>query len=137
MEALTLVFAGLFVVQTVIFVILYRRAVTRHSITPISPTNPAGTEELGKEPEEKEKAGAREELHASAIAALKLINEKGSVISSDVSRALNLSREHTARLMKTLYVRGLVKREGKPFRYTLTEKGRSVVSSVEIKSSSQ
>ncbi|MCS7134023.1 MAG: winged helix DNA-binding protein [Candidatus Caldarchaeum sp.] len=130
MEALTLFFAGLFVVQTVIFIILYRRAVTRHSITPISPAKPAETKEYTKESEEKEKAGARAELHASAIAALRLINERGSVISSDVSRALNLSREHTARLMKTLYVRGLVKREGKPFRYTLTEKGRQALSSV-------
>ncbi|MCS6785361.1 MAG: winged helix DNA-binding protein, partial [Candidatus Caldarchaeum sp.] len=96
-----------------------------HNITPMSPAKPAET----KESEEKEKAGAREELHASAIAALKLINEKGSVISSDVSRSLNLSREHTARLMKTLYERGLVTREGKPFRYSLTDKGKAVLSS--------
>ncbi|MCS6784005.1 MAG: hypothetical protein NZ581_02260 [Candidatus Caldarchaeum sp.] len=109
MEALTLVFAGLFVVQTVIFVILYRRAVTRHSITqPASPkTERSPLTDDEKRPDETE---LREILHSSAVAALKVINERGSVMSSDVSRALNLSREHTARLMKTLYVRGLVKR---------------------------
>ena len=56
-----------------------------------------------------------------------LIRERGSVTSRDVSRSLGLSREHTARVMKSLHERGLVLREGKPFKYSLTPQGERVL----------
>jgi DNA-binding IclR family transcriptional regulator len=49
------------------------------------------------------------------------------VTSRDVSRSLGLSREHTARVMKSLHERGLVLREGKPFKYSLTPQGERVL----------
>jgi Mn-dependent DtxR family transcriptional regulator len=69
----------------------------------------------------------RPPLHESAIKALQLIRERGSVTSRDVSRSLGLSREHTARVMKSLHERGLVLREGKPFKYSLTPQGERVL----------
>ncbi len=71
-------------------------------------------------------------LHGSALAALRLIRERGSVISSDVSKSLNLSREHTARIMKNLYLKGLVTRSGKPFRYSLTARGLALLDSEKV-----
>lgn len=120
MEALTAVFAILFLAQTAIFVILYRRAVMRHDVTGRDEPKPDA------KPEEPvtERAGS---LHESALKALKLIRERGSVTSSEVSRSLGLSREHTARVMKSLHERGLVLRTGKPFRYSLTPQGERVL----------
>ncbi|MEM4189035.1 MAG: winged helix DNA-binding protein, partial [Candidatus Caldarchaeum sp.] len=82
-------------------------------------------------PETPEKSEELPVLHDSALAALRLIRERGSVISSDVSRSLNLSREHAARVMKNLYEMGLVTRSGKPFKYSLTEKGLALIASKE------
>lgn len=87
------------------------------------------TQERPRQETLREEGGGVEELHPSALAALRLIEERGNVMSSDVSKALNLSREHTARLLKSLHDRGYVKREGKPFRYMLTEKGLAAVKS--------
>ncbi|MDV3278325.1 MAG: winged helix DNA-binding protein [Nitrososphaerales archaeon] len=44
----------------------------------------------------------------------------------EIKQAMGLSREHTARLMKSLYDAGLVERDesAKPFVYRLTDKGR-------------
>jgi uncharacterized membrane protein len=120
MAAITLVFAVHFLAQTAVFVFLYRNAVTRRDITEKKASkleNPPETEA-----EEKEAP-----LHESAIKALQLIRERGSVTSRDVSRSLGLSREHTARVMKSLHERGLVLREGKPFKYSLTPQGERVL----------
>jgi uncharacterized membrane protein len=120
MEAITLVFAVLFLAQTAVFVFLYRNAVTRRDITEKKAPKPEKPSET--EAEEKEAP-----LHESAIKALQLIRERGSVTSRDVSRSLGLSREHTARVMKSLHERGLVLREGKPFKYSLTPQGERVL----------
>lgn len=132
LELLTLVFALLFVAQTVIFIIVYRRAVTRHAmksdVTHVK-SGKTDTPVAAEKPFRESEDVGRVELHSSAIAALRLIRERGGVISSDVSRELNLSREHAARLMKQLYEMGLVDRSGKPFKYSLTEKGAALVNS--------
>ncbi|MEM0348759.1 MAG: winged helix DNA-binding protein [Candidatus Caldarchaeum sp.] len=128
METVTLVFSALFVAQTLIFIYVYRRAVTRHGITQ-QRSQKITQERDTPQPAIEERAHGEEELHPSALAALRLIHERGEVMSSDVSRALNLSREHTARLLKSLHDRGYVKREGKPFRYILTDRGLAVVKS--------
>ncbi|MCS6770094.1 MAG: winged helix DNA-binding protein [Candidatus Caldarchaeum sp.] len=120
---MTFVFALLFFAQTAVFVFLYRRAVMRRDVSRDAVNHI--TPETGEESKIGEKQEAA--LPTSALAALALIRERGSVISSDVSRGLNLSREHTARLMKSLYERGLVDRSGKPFRYSLTEKGQAIL----------
>ncbi|MDJ0271647.1 MAG: winged helix DNA-binding protein [Candidatus Caldarchaeum sp.] len=127
MDTVTLVFSALFVAQTLIFLYVYRRAVTHHGVT--QQKSQEITQERPRQETLREEGGGVEELHPSALAALRLIEERGNVMSSDVSKALNLSREHTARLLKSLHDRGYVKREGKPFRYMLTEKGLAAVKS--------
>ena len=51
----------------------------------------------------------------------------GAKTPIDIKQALGLSREHTARMMKSLYDKGLVTRDDstKPFVYQLTERGRT------------
>jgi predicted transcriptional regulator len=53
----------------------------------------------------------------------------GAKTPIDIKKSLNLSREHTARMMKLLYEKGLVTRDdsAKPFVYQLTERGRSLL----------
>lgn len=114
--------------QTLIFLYVYRRAVTHHGVTQ-QKSQQITQERPSQKPLRQESGDVLEALHPSALAALRLIEERGEVMSSDVSKALNLSREHTARLLKSLHDRGYVKREGKPFRYMLTEKGLAAVKS--------
>jgi len=137
MEVLTAFFALLFVTQTVLFIYLYKRALTQRDVTPKSQktSQDTATKDITIPALDIQSSQNNQEerivLHSSAMAALRLIKEKGSVISSDVSRSLNLSREHTARIMKSLYLKGLVTRSGKPFRYSLTEKGLALLESSE------
>jgi biotin operon repressor len=56
---------------------------------------------------------------------------EGPMSSAQIKEALGRSREHTARLMKGLFDRGLVMRNdrNKPYVYEITESGRSYVAS--------
>ena len=65
-------------------------------------------------------------LDETQMAALKLLNQS-SLDTRQLTDALGKSREHTARIMKGLFVSGLVKRNdsAKPFVYELTDLGRS------------
>lgn len=55
---------------------------------------------------------------------------KNSMTSTEIQRVIGKSREHVARLLKSLYEQGLVDRDAtkKPFRYTITERGREALS---------
>ena len=126
MEYVTAFFAFLMVLQTIIFLLLFRRAVMQLDITRL--------EGLASRLQEIElrlagvAVGSTEPtLNDSALTALKLIGERGSVTASDVKVELKLSREHVARLLKNLYEMGLVTREGKPFRYSLTDNAKSIL----------
>ncbi|HYB44961.1 MAG TPA: hypothetical protein VEC92_00415 [Nitrososphaerales archaeon] len=57
--------------------------------------------------------------------------EAGPLSSVDVRKAIKKSREHTARMMKALFDRGLVTRDdsARPFVYQLTERGRTYLDS--------
>ena len=130
MEYVTAFFAFLIVLQTVIFLLLFRRAVMQLDITRL--------EELAsrlREIESRLNGGSVESpepsLNDSALTALKLIGERGSVTASDVKVELKLSREHVARVLKNLYEMGLVNREGKPFRYSLTDSARRLLHRVD------
>ena len=59
---------------------------------------------------------------------LRLITNK-AMTSRDIQITTKRSREHTSRLMKKLFESGLVQRntETKPYRYSITEKGKSKV----------
>ena len=113
----TIVFAVLFLAQTLIYILLLRRVVTSHGATP--PTTPYVRENSS---EENDYQGIV--VPNAAVEALRLLKSRSDgMTSSDISHVLGRSREHTARAMKLLYERGLVERRGKPFRYYITEKG--------------
>ncbi|MEN2975240.1 MAG: helix-turn-helix domain-containing protein [Candidatus Caldarchaeales archaeon] len=65
-------------------------------------------------------------FNESIIKALEVLS-KGSLSAREVSIALGLSREHTARLLKKMVESGLVVREGKPYRYRITPSGEAVI----------
>jgi len=62
---------------------------------------------------------------------LHLITNK-AMTSRDIQITIKKSREHTSRLMKRLFENGLVQRntETKPYTYSITEKGKSKITSV-------
>lgn len=64
-------------------------------------------------------------LEKTQLAALGLL-ARNAMSTIEIMRALDRSREHTARLMKGLFDRGLVIRDDskKPFVYTLTQEGQ-------------
>ena len=68
-------------------------------------------------------------LDPTEKAALRFLSE-GPRKTPELMAGTGRSREHTARLMRSLYDRGLVERDesSKPFVYRLTEKGRGLVS---------
>jgi hypothetical protein len=72
--------------------------------------------------------GAREQ-DSGEMRALKLLGEAPRT-SVEIRDLTGLSREHAARIMKALFDRGLVTRDmlHKPYRYQLTDAGRSHVS---------
>jgi uncharacterized membrane protein len=62
-------------------------------------------------------------LTDTEIQVLEMLASQGSKTAPEIKEKVNLSREHTARLMKKLYEEGYVEREvGKiPFRYSIKE----------------
>jgi CRP-like cAMP-binding protein len=68
---------------------------------------------------------SRGSLDETEIEAIKLLGQ-GPMSTIQIKEALERSREHTARLMKGLFDRGLVVRDDstKPFVYQLTDEGR-------------
>jgi predicted transcriptional regulator len=62
---------------------------------------------------------------------LKALDEKPHT-SSEIQKLIGKSREHTARLLKSLYEKGLVVREEdkKPFIYMISETGREFLRSI-------
>jgi len=68
-------------------------------------------------------------LDETQLAALKLLSENPKD-TRQLTDSLHLSREHTARVMKGLFERGLVKRDdsSKPFVYQLTDQGKHFLS---------
>ena len=66
---------------------------------------------------------------------LHLITSK-AMTSRDIQITLKRSREHTSRLMKKLFEDGYVQRntESKPYTYSITEKGKSKVEEIQVRS---
>jgi len=63
---------------------------------------------------------------------LREVGSSGSLSAREISRRLGLSREHTARTLKKLVEEGFLLREGKPYRYRITELGEKLLRSREI-----
>jgi len=70
-----------------------------------------------------------ESLTPTEIQAIQMLSQEGPKAAPELGKRLNKSREHTARLMKKLYLEGYVDRETNhtPFRYRLSEKVRSTL----------
>ncbi len=136
MEYITAFFASLMVFQTIVFLLIFRKTVMQLDITRLEEllSRLAEIESRIKEGSAERGDNTDSSLNDSAIAVLKMIGGGGGVTASDVKAQLQLSREHVARLLKNLYEMGLVSREGKPFRYSLTENAKKLLSKVAAES---
>jgi hypothetical protein len=76
-------------------------------------------------PQPKSQPESPIELDKTQVSALKLLSQK-PMSTIEIKKALDLSREHTARFMKGLFDKGLVNRDDseKPFVYRLTDEGK-------------
>jgi CRP-like cAMP-binding protein len=86
---------------------------------------------FGSQPESQPKSQEpQSKLEETQVAAIGLLREAPKN-TRQITDALRKSREHTARIMKSLFDLGLVKRDDstKPFVYQLTEEGRRYLSS--------
>jgi len=116
---LTAVFASLFVIQTIIFSILLRKA--RRAF--------AGPPSAGLQAPEEPDAMRLTETESRIMLE---IAGSGALGARDLSRRLGLSREHVARTLKKLVENGLLTREGKPYKYRLTDLGERIIKSRDI-----
>lgn len=137
MDTLTFVFITLFLMQTAIFYVLLRRASAHKRVT----SNDMIADELVKIKEALNKIENRlstpnytfdapekvteDDFNQTCYRVLELLKAEGPSSSSELSVKLNRSREHVSRILKNLYMKGLVTRTGKPFKYRITDKGLS------------
>ena len=113
---LSLIFAALFAAQTAIYTFLLlrvKRRLRHPAQPPLTPITSQGITVLAEPPK-------------SVIDALRVLRER-PMSAREVSSELGLSREHTARLLKRMVDEGLVAREGKPYRYRITDMGEKVL----------
>jgi len=91
--------------------------------TPLGQSPPVeNTESVQREPE----VPAVHEFSKSEREALKIVMESGRASAREIQNKIQKTREHTARLMNSLYKEGLVERDAsaRPFVYAITQKGR-------------
>ena len=69
-------------------------------------------------------------LGVTELEALRLVFEgRGKISAKEIQQRIGRTREHTARMMNSLYHDGLVERDvnARPFSYSITEKGRDLL----------
>ncbi|MCD6536679.1 MAG: MarR family transcriptional regulator [Thaumarchaeota archaeon] len=116
---LTLFFIMLFALQTALFTYLLLKL--KKSIKSIE-----------KPPIIKERRYEFEEVSESVLRILRELRSSGPLSAREISKRLGLSREHTARTLKKMVEEGFLIREGKPYRYKVTELGSEVLRSHDI-----
>jgi len=91
-------------------------------VTPVTPAPQTSREQRRVEPP----VSSDRALDDTEVSAIKLLS-KEDLDTRKITNALGKSREHTARIMKSLFERGLVTRDdsNRPFVYRLTDLGRS------------
>ncbi|MCS7132934.1 MAG: MarR family transcriptional regulator [Aigarchaeota archaeon] len=114
---LTLIFTALFAIQTTVFTYLLLKL--RKSMRSIERI----TVEHRYEPEE---------VSESELKILRELSSSGPLGAREISRRLGLSREHTARTLKKMVEDGLLIREGKPYRYKITDLGSELLRSRDV-----
>jgi CRP-like cAMP-binding protein len=94
----------------------------------MQPSQPATPFQLPREP--RAATRLQPEADDTEKAAIRLLAD-GAKSTIEVKKAIDKSREHTARMMKSLFDKGLVTRDdsAKPFVYQLTERGRAYLDS--------
>jgi DNA-binding MarR family transcriptional regulator len=72
-------------------------------------------------------------LTDTEIIVLEMLSKEGAKTAPEIKERVQLSREHTARLMKKLYEQGYLEREaGKiPFRYSIKKEMEALLQKVE------
>lgn len=79
---------------------------------------------------QKERPEIDKKIGGTEIEALRLVFEgRGKMSAREIQQRIGRTREHTARMMNSLYHDGLVERDvtARPFSYSITEKGREVL----------
>jgi len=117
---LTLIFTILFLAQTLIFTYLLlrlKRALRSHF--------PQAVSEKGYEE-------SLEEITETELRIIRELESSGKLSAREISERLGLSREHVARTLKRLVENGFLVREGKPYKYRLTDLGRNILRSHDI-----
>jgi hypothetical protein len=69
-------------------------------------------------------------MGVTEMQALRLVFEgRGKISAKEIQQRIGRTREHTARMMNSLYHDGLVERDvtARPFSYSITEKGRDLL----------
>lgn len=88
----------------------------------IQPIKPAKTPEMAV-PVAITKEGVTSSLTETEVSVLRTLTRKGPKTASQIRSTIGRSREHTARLMKKLYVEGYIERDTHriPYRYRPTK----------------
>jgi archaellum component FlaC/DNA-binding CsgD family transcriptional regulator len=112
-------------------------SVIEEQVQKISVTPPETTSEppMGVMPIKRDKAMAA--LTDTEIIVLEMLAKEGSKTAPEIKERVQLSREHTARLMKKLYEEGYLEREaGKiPFRYSIKKEMENLMQKAESQQS--
>jgi CRP-like cAMP-binding protein len=89
----------------------------------VRPSQPVVSLRPASEP--KAAARVQEALGGTEMKVVELLGD-GAKSTREITKAIGLTREHTARIMKAFFDKGLVTRDdsAKPFVYQLTDKGR-------------
>jgi predicted HTH transcriptional regulator len=112
-------------------------SVIEEQVQKILVTPPETTSEppMGVMPIKRDKAMAA--LTDTEIIVLEMLAKEGSKTAPEIKERVQLSREHTARLMKKLYEEGYLEREaGKiPFRYSIKKEMENLMKKAESQQS--
>jgi hypothetical protein len=74
----------------------------------------------------------KKQLGGTELEALRMVFEgRGRISAKEIQQKIDRTREHTARMMSSLYREGLVERDvtARPFSYSITQKGRDLLNS--------
>lgn len=99
----------------------------------VSPPPQEGRTEIALPPIPIKRDKALAALTDTEIAVMEMLSKEGPKTAPEIKERVQLSREHTARLMKKLYEEGYLEREaGKiPFQYTIKKEMETLLQKVE------
>ena len=113
----------------------YQRVEEELPPTPVENTERPNPAKIGiasgmKIPAHNTRPETDKKLGSTEIEALRLVFEgRGKISAKEIQQRIGRTREHTARMMNSLYHDGLVERDvtARPFSYSITEKGRDLL----------